>query len=84
MKTWMYIVLGIVVIVILYFVFRKKPDNEMSEQEINNQVQQLAQNPPQAGYTSSVAQIIQSLTGLVGASTGGSGFMGSNNQPVNS
>jgi uncharacterized membrane protein YfcA len=84
MKTWMYIVIGIVVIVILYFVFRKKPDSEPSEQEINNQVQQLTQNPTQAGYTSSVAQIIQSLTGLVDASTGGGGFTGSNSQPVNS
>lgn len=82
MKTWMYVLIGLVVLVILYFVFFKKK-SDSSEEETNYEVQQMQQQPSQIGYTSSVAQIISSLTGLVDASTGGSGFI--KNQPeVNS
>lgn len=80
MKTWMYVALGVVVLLIIYFVFiRKKP--EVETEETNYQVQQSNNQQGQMGYTSSVAQIIQSLTGLTDSVTGGTGFL--NNQPVN-
>lgn len=77
----MYVLIGVVVLVILYFVFFRKKSEDIKEEETILMTPNYQQQASQPGYTSTVAQwaqIISSLTGLVIASTGGSGFLGGN------